>query len=70
MAVSKMDEMGRENQSLTALLKEARNQATVPPSVLQSKDDELAQQKAALKELQDRNEEAQEWMALAQCRNV
>ena len=65
MAVSKMDEMGRDNELLSASLEEARNQTTVFPSYLKEKDDELAQQQAALKELQQRNEEAQEWMASA-----
>eukprot|EP00804_Cyclotella_cryptica_P007810 CCRYP_001400-RA/>CCRYP_001400-RA protein AED:0.01 eAED:0.01 QI:249/1/1/1/1/1/3/1581/2188 len=66
MAVSKMDEMGRENESLSISLEETRRQATVlPQDVLKSKDDELAEQQVLLKGLRERNEEAQEWIASA-----
>ncbi|KAL7520438.1 hypothetical protein ACHAWX_005165 [Stephanocyclus meneghinianus] len=64
MAVSKMDEMGRENESLSISLAEARRQATVfPQEVIKSKDDELAKQHGLLKDLRERNEEAQERIA-------
>ena len=68
MAVSKMDEMGRENETLSTALKDAQNQTTVLPSYLKEKDDELTQQRVTIQELQGRNEEAQQWMDSAVAR--
>jgi chromosome segregation ATPase len=68
MAVSKMDEMGRENEALSISLQEAQNNTTVLPSFLKQKDEELAQQKTTIEELQGRNEEAQQWMDSAVAR--
>ena len=62
MAVNKMDEMGRENESLNAALQQAQNQTTVLPSFLKEKEEELTQQKATIEQLQGQNEEAQTWI--------
>ena len=68
MAVSKMDEMGRENETLSASLKDAQNQTTNLPSYLKEKDDELTQQKVTIQELEGRNDEAQQWIDSAVAR--
>lgn len=62
MAVNKMDEMGRENESLNTSLQHTQNQTTVLPSFLKEKEEELTLQKATIDELQGQNEEAQQWI--------